>query len=86
MGSVAPVGKGGIVDFGTFGGIGLGVIGFGLAAIGGGIGVGLAGLGATGAVARQPEMYSRIFTIFIMSAAMSEALGLLGLVLAFIAM
>jgi F-type H+-transporting ATPase subunit c len=74
------------VDFGTFGGIGLGAIGFGLAAIGGGIGVGLAGLGATGAVARQPEMYSRIFTIFIMSAAMSEALGLLGFVLAFIAM
>jgi F-type H+-transporting ATPase subunit c len=74
------------VDFSAFGGIGLGAIGFGLAAIGGGIGVGLAGLGATGAVARQPEMYSRIFTVFIMSAAMSEALGLLGFVLAFIAM
>jgi F-type H+-transporting ATPase subunit c len=67
-------------------GFGLGVIGFGLAAIGGGIGVGLAGHGCMGAVARQPEMYGRIFTIFIMSAAMSEALALLGLVLAFVAM
>ncbi|MDR1016596.1 MAG: ATP synthase F0 subunit C [Coriobacteriales bacterium] len=63
----------------------LAVLGYGLAAIGGGIGVGLAGLGATQAVARQPEMYSRIFTVFILSAAMSEALGLLGFVLFFIA-
>ncbi|MDR2671841.1 MAG: ATPase [Coriobacteriales bacterium] len=70
----------------TLGGIGLGAIGFGLGAIGAGIGVGLAGLGATQAVARQPEMYSRIFTVFIMAAAMAEALGLLGFVLAFIAM
>jgi F0F1-type ATP synthase membrane subunit c/vacuolar-type H+-ATPase subunit K len=31
-------------------------------------------------------MYSRIFTVFIMAAAMAEALGLLGLVLAFISM
>jgi F-type H+-transporting ATPase subunit c len=67
-------------------GIGLGAIGFGLAAIGGGIGVGLAGLGTTQAIARQPEMYGRIFTIFIMTAAMAEALALLGFVLAFIAM
>lgn len=70
----------------VFSGIGLGAIGFGLAAIGGGIGVGLAGHGAMGAVARQPELYSRIFTLFIMSAAMSEALALLGFVLAFISM
>ncbi|MDR2197493.1 MAG: ATP synthase F0 subunit C [Coriobacteriales bacterium] len=64
----------------------MGAIGFGLAAIGGGIGVGLAGLGATGAIARQPEMYSRIFSTFIMSAALSEALGILGFVLALISM
>jgi F-type H+-transporting ATPase subunit c len=64
---------------------GFAAIGFGLAAVGGGIGVGLAGLGATGAVARQPEAYNRIFPIFIMSAAMSEALGLLGFVLSFLA-
>ncbi len=60
-------------------------IGFGLGAIGGGIGVGLAGFGATQAIARQPEVYSRIFTVFIMAAAMAEALGLLGFVLTFIA-
>ena len=70
----------------SFSGLGLGAIGFGLAAIGGGVGVGLAGLGATQAVARQPEMYGRIFTIFIMTAAMAEALALIGLVVAFIAM
>jgi len=67
-------------------GIGLGAIGFGLAAIGGGIGVGLSALGATQAIARQPEMYGRIFTVFMMGAALAEALGLLGFVLAFIAM
>ncbi|MCL1847065.1 MAG: ATP synthase F0 subunit C [Coriobacteriia bacterium] len=61
-------------------------IGFGLAAIGGGVGVGLTAFGATTAIARQPEMYSRIFTVFIMGAAMAEALGLLGFVLAFVAM
>jgi F-type H+-transporting ATPase subunit c len=70
----------------VFSGIGLGAIGFGLASIGAALGVGLVGFGATGAVARQPEAYSRIFTIFIMSAAMSEALGLLGFVLAFVSM
>lgn len=59
-------------------------IGFGLGAIGGGLGVGLAAFGAVQAIARQPEMYSRIFTVFIMGAAMAEALGLLGFVLALI--
>ena len=67
-------------------GIGIAAIGFGLAAIGGGLGVGLSAFGATTAIARQPEMYSRIFTVFIMGAAMAEALGLLGFVLAFVAM
>lgn len=59
-------------------------IGFGLGAIGAGFGVGLAGFGASQAIARQPEMYSRIFVVFIMAAAMAEALGLLGFVLALI--
>ena len=67
-------------------GMSLAAIGFGLAAIGGGVGVGLAALGTTGAIARQPEMYSRIFTVFIMGAAMAEALGLLGFILALLAM
>lgn len=59
-------------------------IGFGLACIGAALGVGLVGFGATQAIARQPEMYSRIFTVFIMAAAMAEALGLLGFVITLI--
>lgn len=60
------------------------LVGFGLATIGAAIAVSIAAFGATQAIARQPEMYSRIFTIFIMAAAMAEALGLLGFVLALI--
>ena len=67
-------------------GIGIAAIGFGLAAIGSAVGVGLAAFGATTAMARQPEMQGRIFTVFIMGAAMAEALGLLGFILALIAM
>ena len=62
----------------------MGVIGFGLSVIGAGIGVGLAVFGATSGIARQPEMYSRIFTVFIIGAAMAEALGIFGFVLALI--
>jgi len=39
---------------------------------------------STMAMARQPEIAGRIFTIFIMAAAMVEALGLLGFVLSLI--
>jgi len=67
-------------------GMALALIGYGLAAIGGGVGVGLAANGAAQAIARQPEMYGRIFTIFIMGAAMAEALALIGLVFVFMAM
>ena len=62
----------------------MGVIGFGLSVIGASIGVGLAVYGATSGIARQPEMYSRIFTVFIIGAAMAEALGIFGFVLALI--
>ena len=65
-------------------GLGFGAVGFGISAIGAGLGVGLSAFGATQGIARQPEMQSRIFTVFIMGAAMAEALGLLGFVLAFI--
>lgn len=61
------------------------VIGYGLAVIGAGLGIGLTGLGATQATARQPEMQGRIFTTFILGAAFSEALALIGFVLALIA-
>lgn len=59
-------------------------IGFGLAAFGAAMGVSITAFGATQAIARQPEMNGRIFTIFIMAAAMIEALGLLGFVLTLI--
>ncbi|MCL2529328.1 MAG: ATP synthase F0 subunit C [Coriobacteriia bacterium] len=67
-------------------GMPLALIGYGLAAIGGGVGVGLAANGATQAIARQPEMYGRIFTIFIMGAAMAEALALIGLLFVFMSL
>jgi F-type H+-transporting ATPase subunit c len=62
----------------------LGVIGYGLGVIGAGIGIGLAAHGAAMGMARQPEMQGRLFTIFILGAAMAEALALIGLVLTFI--
>ena len=65
---------------------GLIVIGFALTAIGASVGIAMTAFGATASVARQPEVYNRIFTIFVMAAAMIEALGLLGFVLAFMSM
>ena len=49
------------------------LVGYGLAAVGPGIGIG-----------RQPELAGRLFTNFIIGAALAEALALLGFVLAFI--
>ena len=62
----------------------MGVIGYGLGVIGAGIGIGLAALGAALGMARQPEMQSRLFTIFILGAAFTEALALIGFVAALI--
>ena len=42
------------------------------------------GLGATGAMARQPEVQGRVFTVFIMGSAFGEALALIGFVVALI--
>ena len=58
------------------------VVGYGLAAIGPGIGIACYGLCV--GTARQPEMAGRLFTNFILGAALAEALALLGFVLAFI--
>ena len=58
------------------------LVGYGLAAIGPGIGI--ACYGACVATARQPELAGRLFTNFIIGAALAEALALLGFVLAFI--
>ncbi|MDT0301723.1 ATP synthase F0 subunit C [Streptomonospora wellingtoniae] len=60
----------------------LNVIGYGLAAIGPGIGVGLVfGLGVQ-AIARQPEARGLLQGQMIIGFALSEALALIGLVLA----
>lgn len=63
---------------------GAGAIGYGLAAIGPGIGIGIACYGACVGTARQPELAGRLFTNFILGAALAEALALLGFVLVFI--
>ena len=60
------------------------LVGYGLAAIGPGIGIGIACYGSCVATARQPELQGRLFTNFILGAALAEALGLIGFVLAFI--
>ena len=60
----------------------MGVIGYGLGVIGAGLAIGLSALGATGAMARQPEV--RVFTVFIMGSAFGEALALIGFVVALI--
>jgi len=59
----------------------LSVIGYGLAVIGAGIGVGLSAFGGATGTARQPEMQPQIFQTFILGAAFSEALALIGFVL-----
>ncbi len=60
------------------------VVGYGLGAIGPGIGIGIACYGCCVGTARQPELAGRLFTNFIIGAALAEALALIGFVLAFI--
>ncbi|MBQ9069096.1 MAG: ATP synthase F0 subunit C [Eggerthellaceae bacterium] len=60
------------------------VVGYGLGAIGPGIGIGIAAYGCCVATARQPELAGRMFTNFIIGAALAEALALIGFVLTFI--
>lgn len=61
------------------------VIGYGLGAIGPGIGIGIACYGCCVGSARQPELAGRLFTNFIIGAALAEALALIGFVLFFLA-
>ena len=56
----------------------MGVIGYGLGVIGAGLAIGLC------AMARQPEVQGRVFTVFIMGSAFGEALALIGFVVALI--
>lgn len=60
------------------------VVGYGLGAIGPGIGIGIACYGCCVATARQPELQGRLFTNFIIGAALAEALALIGFVLTFL--
>ncbi len=62
-------------------GVGLGV---GLAAIGAGIGIGRIGGQAMDAMARQPEVINKIFTIMIVAAALIEGVALFAVVVAFL--
>lgn len=64
---------------------GLKVIGYGIATVGTGLGIAIACYGACMATARQPELQGRLFTNFIIGAALIEALALIGFVLALIA-
>ena len=60
------------------------VVGYGLGAIGPGIGIGIACYGCCVGTARQPELAGRLFTNFIIGAALAEALALIGFVLVFV--
>ena len=60
------------------------LVGYGLATFGPALAIGIACYGCCTASARQPELAGRLFTNFIIGAALAEALALLGFVLAFI--
>lgn len=60
-------------------------IGYGLATLGPAIGIGILVGKTQEATARQPEVASRLFTNMLIGAALVEALGLIGFVLALIA-
>lgn len=64
---------------------GLKVIGYGIATLSTGFGISFCCFGACMATARQPELQGRLFTNFIIGAALIEALALIGFVLALIA-
>ena len=60
------------------------VIGYGLGTLRPGLGIGIACYGCCVGSARQPEIAGRLFTNFIIGAALAEALALLGFVVAMI--
>ncbi len=60
------------------------VIGYGLGTLGPGLGIGIACYGCCVGSARQPEIAGRLFTNFIIGAALAEALALIGFVVAMI--
>ena len=60
------------------------ILGYGLSAIGPGIGVGLIFAAYINGAARQPEAKNMLQTIAILGFALTEALAIFGLVLAFV--
>ena len=60
------------------------ILGYGLSAIGPGVGVGLIFAAYINGVARQPEARGQLQGIAFIGFALSEALAILGLVLAFV--
>ena len=65
--------------------IGIGLL-YGLATLGPALGIGILGAKTAEATARQPEVAGRVFTNFIIGAAMAEALALFAFLLVFILM
>ncbi len=64
--------------------IGIAALGAGLAAIGAGLGIGKIGESAMNAIARQPEMQSKIQSTAIILAALIEAVALFAVVVSFL--
>ena len=62
----------------------LGVIGYGLAAVGPGVGVGLVVSKTIESIARQPELASKLQVTMWLGIAFTEALALIGLATPFI--
>ncbi len=69
-------------------GLGLKLIGaglaIGLAVVGAGQGQGHAAKGAIEAIGRNPQVYSKVFTLFLLSMALIEFQAILGLIISFI--
>ncbi|HIP35929.1 MAG TPA: ATP synthase F0 subunit C [Crocinitomix sp.] len=63
----------------------MGAIGAGLAVLGAGIGIGKIGGSAMDAIARQPEVTSKIQTNMIIAAALIEGVALFGVVVGMLA-
>ncbi|QWT17725.1 ATPase [Collinsella sp. zg1085] len=62
----------------------MGVIGYSIGVIGASLAIALSAFGVAQAMARQPEIADRVFTVFIMSSAFAEALALIGFVVALV--
>jgi F-type H+-transporting ATPase subunit c len=73
---------------GTSIGLGLKLIGaglaIGLAVVGAGQGQGHAAKGAIESIGRNPQVYSKVFTLFLLSMALIEFQAILGLIISFI--